>query len=207
MQANRWIIAFVFACKQSLRWKTQCNELQGTLLPEELKALNNAKHMPIYCMEQISKCIREALRKGHIDTMQVKMMDENITGFEDYIGASERLLKTPVPFGIVLHLRFIMLIYICCVPLFLAEHGGAHGGDCGLRTGECGLGWVAVPVTIVFAYTLTGLEEIATTIENPFRQNFHCLPLDGICKAIQRNLLEIQGRNVDVVPTPTITVQ
>ena len=182
--ANKWIIAYVFACKQSLRWKKECPELVHTLEPAELARLNQANHMPIYCMEQISNCIREALRKGHIDTMQVKMMDENITGFEDYIGASERLLKTPVPFGLVLHLRWVMIFYICTVPFYLAGPGGLH--------------WGAVPVTVIFAYSLTGLEDISQAIENPFRQSWHCLPIDGICNAIKANLLEIEARHVGI---------
>jgi len=181
-RANRWIISYVFACKQSLRWKKQCDELSHTLNEEELAGLNGASHMPVYCMEQISNCIRDALRAKKIDTIQVKTMDENITGFEDYIGASERLLKTPVPFGLVLHLRWIMIFYIVTVPLYLAGPGD--------------LGWGTVPVTVLFAYTLTGLEDISQSIENPFRQSWHCLPIDGICHAIRGNLLEIEGRFV-----------
>ena len=183
-RANRWIISYVYACKQSLRWKKHCNELRHTLSETELAGLNNATHMPIYCMEQVAKCIREAVRAKQIDTWQAKMMDENITGFEDYIGASERLLKTPVPYGLVLHLRWIMIFYIASVPLYLAGPGG--------------LGWGAVPVTLLFAYTLTGLEDIAQSIENPFRQNWHCLPIDGICAAIRGNLLEIESRHAGV---------
>ena len=38
--------------------------------------------------------------------------------------------------------------------------------------------------------------DLAAALENPFRQNWHGLPLDGICQAIQRNLLEIQSRHV-----------
>ena len=110
------------------------------------------------------------------------MMDENITGYEDYIGASERLLKTPVPFGLVLHLRWIMIFYIVTVPLYLAGPGKLH--------------WGAVPVTVLFAYTLTGLEDISQSIENPFRQDWHCLPIDGICATIRGNLLEIESRHV-----------
>jgi putative membrane protein len=185
-RANKWIISYVYACKQSLRWKTQCNELSHTLSEDELAGLNGASHMPVYCMEQIANCINEALKRRMIDTMQVKMMDENITGFEDFIGASERLLKTPVPYGLVLHLRWIMIFYIVTVPLYLAGPGE--------------LDWGAVPVTVIFAYTLTGLEDLSQSIENPFRQAWHCLPIDGICAAIRGNLLEIESRNSDAAP-------
>jgi predicted membrane chloride channel (bestrophin family) len=52
-----------------------------------------------------------------------------------------------------------------------------------------------VQVTVIFAYTLTGLEDISQEIENPFREAWHALPIDGICHAIQANLLEIQERH------------
>ena len=180
LRATKWTISFVYACKQSLRWKKQCNELYDTLDDDELLALNNSDHMPCYCMERISECVNEAYKKGFIDTIQMQMMDANITSFEDQIGASERILKTPVPFGFVLHLRWVMVIYIICIPLFLMEK----------------LRWGAVPVSVIFAYTLTGLEDISQEIENPFRQAWHALPIDGICACIKKNCLEIQSRYV-----------
>jgi putative membrane protein len=181
IRATKWIISFVYASKQSLRWKKQCNELSDLLSDDQVLSLNNADHMPCYCMERISDCIQEAYKTGLIDTIQMSMMDANITSFEDQIGASERILKTPVPFGFVLHLRWVMVLYIICTPLFLMND----------------LGWGAVPVTVIFAYTLTGLEDISQEIENPFRQAYHALPIDGICACIKKNCLEIQSRHVN----------
>jgi hypothetical protein len=54
-RANRWIISYVYACKQSLRWKKQCDELSHTLSDDELAGLNAAKHMPVYCMPHESR--------------------------------------------------------------------------------------------------------------------------------------------------------
>jgi predicted membrane chloride channel (bestrophin family) len=45
--------------------------------------------------------------------------------------------------------------------------------------------------------TLTGLEDISQEIENPFREAWHALPIDGICQAIQSNLHEIQARQIE----------
>ena len=181
VRANKWLIAYVYACKQSLRWKSTCKELSHTLSDSELDELHKAAHMPIYCLEQLSVCIRDAHRKGHIDTIQLRMIDDNVTGFEDFIGASERLLKTPVPYGIVLHLRTVMALDILILPLYLAADGG--------------LGYATIPVTLLFAYTLTSIEDLSRWLDKPFEQHFHALPLDGICNAIRTNLLEIQARH------------
>lgn len=180
-RANKWLIGYVYACKQSLRFKPRADELGHTLSEAELHGLHGAKHMPLYCLEQLSACAHEAYTKKLVDSIVLRMIDDNLTGFEDYIGASERLLKTPVPYGIVLHLRTIMMLDILCLPLYLAAEGG--------------LGWAAAPITVIFAYTLTSIEDLSQAIETPFAQHFHALPLDSICATIRANLLEIQGRH------------
>jgi predicted membrane chloride channel (bestrophin family) len=152
-RATKWTIAFVFTCKESLRWKPECNELLALLGSADVRHVNAADHMPIYAMEKISDCIKDALKGGHIDTQTAYMIDRNITSFEDQIGvsgrhacfrtvhcqlpspsmlraqaareltptlvslvrtttckASERILKTPVPYGLVLHLRFLIVL-------------------------------------------------------------------------------------------------
>ena len=96
-----------------------------------------------------------------------------------------RLVVKLIIVGVLIYLfpKF-MIFYIVCVPLYLASKAN---GD---------LGWGAVPVTVLFAYTLTGLEDISQSLENPVRQNWHCLPIDGICAAIRSNLREIESRHV-----------
>lgn len=89
-RATKWTIAFVFTCKQSLRWKPECNELLALLGSADVRHVNAADHMPIYAMEKISDCIKDALKGGHIDTQTAYMIDRNITSFEDQIGVSGR---------------------------------------------------------------------------------------------------------------------
>jgi putative membrane protein len=178
-KANRWTIAFPYACKQHLRWKPKVSELQGTLLPKELDALNDSNHMPNYCMEQIAKCIQEAREKGLIDSFVGMTMDTNLTSFEDQIGAMERILKTPVPFGFVLHLRSMILLYLLLLPLYLMNKTDLF----------------SIPLVATFGYILSGFEDLSQSIENPFRERWHCLPLQGICDTIKKNLIEIEVRD------------
>jgi len=106
-------------------------------------------------------------------------MDENIRAFEDEIGKCERILKTPVPFVFVLHLRTIIMVYCIVLPLYLMKD----------------MGWGAVPITLVVGYGYTALEDLGQMIENPFREDWHALPIDGICTTIKGNLLELQAWN------------
>merc|ERR1711935_622975 len=104
--------------------------------------------MPNYCMEQLTEAIRTALDRGHIDTIQATHMDDNIVTFEDDIGKCERIIKTPIPFVFVLHLRTIILAYLFALPLYLIHT--IHYG--------------AIPVTAIVGYAYTSLEELGSMI-------------------------------------------
>jgi predicted membrane chloride channel (bestrophin family) len=54
-QAAHWIVAFAYACKQSLRFKKEVNEAREWLDPGDLEALNDSLHMPSYCLERITR--------------------------------------------------------------------------------------------------------------------------------------------------------
>ena len=179
---TRWTIAFVYACKQHLRWEDRVPDLRaaGLLSDDELARLEGSRHMPNYCMDQLTRCVAAVRRHPAAGGgFLFRAMDENIQSFEDQIGACERILKTPVPFSFVLHLRSMILLNVACLPLWLMGK----------------VGWMAIPVTCFYGYMLTGLEDLGNSIENPFRKNWHALPLDGICETIKGNLLEIQARN------------
>ena len=180
---TRWTIAFVYACKQHLRWEDQVPDLRATGLLDngELRRLEASRHMPNYCLDELTRCV--AIVRRHPAAgggFLFRAMDENIQSFEDQIGACERILKTPVPFSFVLHLRSMILLNVTCLPLYLMGK----------------VGWMAIPVTCFYGYMLTGLEDLGNSIENPFRKNWHALPLTGICETIKGNLLEIQARNM-----------
>lgn len=180
----KWSIAFVYSCKAALRWKSEVSDLTDLLTDDELAGLNGAAHMPNYCMEQVTDAIKMALDRGCIDTIQATHMDANVVTFEDDIGKCERIIKTPVPFVFVLHLRTIILAYIFMLPLYLIHH----------------LEYGTIAAAVVIGYSYTALEDLGSMIENPFRENFHALPLNGLCSTIKKNLLEIQARKRQKVP-------
>lgn len=39
-----------------------------------------------------------------------------------------------------------------------------------------GLGFVAIPISLVIGYELLGYEEVGVDIENPFTASYHALP-------------------------------
>jgi predicted membrane chloride channel (bestrophin family) len=56
--------------------------------------------------------------------------------------------------------------------------------------------WTGVPVTFIAAYMLLGLEQLSREVDRPFRESFHALPIDGICRVIKTNCIEIKERHL-----------
>jgi hypothetical protein len=100
--------------------------------------------------------------------------------FEDELGACERILKTPFPYGYVVHLRTFMLLWLLSLPFALVEVAG----------------WLTIPICIAVAYALLGIESIAVEIENPFGHDYNDLPLATICQTIESNCYELLGRRI-----------
>ena len=90
----------------------------------------------------------------------------------DYLGACERIQKTPLPFAYVVHLRRALLLYCFLLPLVLMEP----------------FGWWTVPATFLLAYVFFGIEEIGVEIDGPFGQDENDLPLERFCEVVERDL-------------------
>jgi predicted membrane chloride channel (bestrophin family) len=90
---GRWTVAFARATKAHLREDGDASEsLRGVLTPEEHALFSSAPHRPLACLAALSAAVREA----RLDPMSMSRLDDNLTAFEDILGACERILKTPI---------------------------------------------------------------------------------------------------------------
>jgi len=187
----RHIVAFTFATKRHLRFEPGLPEMyreQSLAVPEEvrlssaeLQALEVAQHVPLYALNVMRACINEVLKAKHITDIIAMQMDANITNMQDSLGAAERILKTPFPYGYVFHLRVFMLLWIVALPLTLVEE----------------YEWGTVIIVGLAASALLSLEHLAVELENPFGHDVNDLPLDAICGTITSNLAEVSRFNFE----------
>lgn len=168
----RWSIAFPYAAMHHLRGKRGLGPMEPELPRDEMLAVRDAQHPPLACAIQISRCINEARLAGHIDSVLQAALDHNNQVLIDCMGACERILKTPLPFAYVVHLRRALMLYCATLPCSLLQYFG--------------LG--AIPLTFAVSFVLLGIEEIGVEIEEPFGTDDNDLPLEDICAAIEANL-------------------
>ncbi|PRW20392.1 UPF0187 chloroplastic [Chlorella sorokiniana] len=192
----RWTVAFSRTLKCHLcEDYPLAEELARVLRPHEAEALLLAKHRPTYCLQILSETLKSAhlppplpvaqphngATAGHAAAAQAVAavpaaaayrMDENLTEFEDIVGTCERILRAPIPLSYTRHTSRFMIIWLTLLPFALWDS----------------VGWATVPLAVIVAFLLLGIEEIGVSIEEPFS----ILPLDALCDTIEANVKELQ---------------
>jgi len=156
----------------SLRNKHGLGPIAGELDPAQAERLSGSQHPPLAIGMAISREIAEGQRRGLITDVQQAIIEQNVQVLIDCIGACERIKRTPLPFAYVVHLRRALAVYCGTLPMALV----------------LSFGWSTVPVTMIVAYVLLGIEEIGVEIEEPFGVDDNDLPLDRFCTTIEQNL-------------------
>ncbi len=174
-----WAATFPYAAMHSLRGTASLGPPAEMLPKAEVEVTLAARHVPLAVGLRVSNYLAEARATGQLSDYAAMAIDSNIQQLIDYIGACERIQKTPLPFAYVVHLRRALVLYCLTLPFVLV---GAFG-------------WSTVIYTLMITYILFGIEEIGVEIENPFGNDYNDLPLEKICDTIERDLLALIEEN------------
>lgn len=172
----RWTIAFSFATMSRLRGKKDLGPIERELPAAKTQAALQSGHVPLATLRQISTIVLDSRNRSLIDSHQLQSMDQSVQLLADHCGGCERIHSTPMPFAYTVHLRRALMIYCFTLPFALVEK----------------FGLITIPVTLVIAYVLFGIEEIGVEIEDPFGDDVNDLPLEKICLGIEENLKEME---------------
>ncbi len=157
---------------------------------------------PMVIVEEIYAILDQKRREGRINDMMFSVVDPHARALLDILGACERIATSPITVShksIILH---IIVTYLLLLTFALAP-------DFGL--------W-CVPIVLVGAYMVLGLEVVAEEKEHPFGTADEDLPLDRICTNIERSvnklllcdsLLERDiewGHTARVLPNPDLDI-
>lgn len=171
----RWVIAYPYVCLQSLRGENNFEYLQKWFSKDELNVFYNQSHVPSYVILMMTKLIEEAKRKNLIDGFLLIQFDREKSALLDCIGASERILRTPMPLVYAIKIRRFILIFLLLLPFALLDKTE-----------------FLTPIFVaLISYPLFSLDQIGMELQNPYsKENLGHLPLEDICKTIENNVLE-----------------
>ena len=176
-QIGLWTVTYAHATKDGLKKIEGLGPLQDRLPAREVEAVLVNPHSPTAAAARITERLVEARDRGVISDYVMITLDQNVQLLVDYLGACERILKTPLPFVYVVHLRRALILYCFTLPFVLVQF----------------YGWWTIPVTMMVAYMFFGIEEIGVEIENPFGSDANDLPLEEFCQTIERDVMSLLG--------------
>lgn len=158
----RLAAAFPRALKQHLRGSRELGEL-----PEDLRFEGNT---PLLITRAMSRWIAE--HHATLPAEAARALEGYVALLVDHQGACERILRTPMPFAYVVHIRQLLLLYLVSLPFVVVPT----------------LGWLAPPAVAFIAMGLLGIEEIGVEIEEPFGTDPNDLPIEAMCATIERDV-------------------
>ncbi|WP_375769453.1 hypothetical protein NR798_00805 [Archangium gephyra] len=172
----RWTAAFCHVARRSLRGERELPELLPLLRDADaVERIARAQHMPSFVAQVLAGLLREAVEHGGMDRVAFLAVDRERAQLIDHVGGCERILKTPLPQVHTSKLRRFIVLYLLALPIAVV-----------------GTWWLPGLVTMLVAYPLLAIDQIAVELENPFSpSNLSHLPLGPICDTIQGNLLAL----------------
>lgn len=171
---KKMIPNITFAMKEHLRDSIMVGEMDFYDEDTQQKIINS-KHRPNIINKLILARVNDLRKKNLITGEQLFILDKEIKGFTDIIGACERIKSTPIPYSYSMFIKKFLFIYSITLPMtFIGEFGY----------------WSIVLVVMAF-YFLMSVELISEEIEDPFGKDINDLPLDELCVKIKKNIIEI----------------
>lgn len=137
--------------------------------------VGSATHVPLALARALSSRINDARRDGTLDPTEVLGMKPHVTAMVEIAGACERIRNTPIPFSYNVFIKIFILAYVGILPLGLIPE----------------YGYIAVPLVMLIAFALLGLELMAEEIEDPFGLDCNDLPTATLAHTIRANVEEL----------------
>jgi ion channel-forming bestrophin family protein len=171
---RRMIPNVAFAMKEHLRDSILIGEMD--LINEKYQSeIIKSKHRPNAINKIMYQRVIDLNKEGVFSNEQLIILDREIKGFTDIVGACERIKTTPIPYSFSMFIKKFLFVYSMTLPLsFMWEFGY----------------WTA-PLVMMAFYFLVSVELISEEIEDPFGNDINDLPLNDISFKIKSNVSEI----------------
>lgn len=175
---KKMIPNITFAMKNHLRNSIMVGEMD--FYDDTVKdRIINSNHRPNIINKILMERVMDINKRGLITDDKLFILDKEIKGFTDIIGACERIKSTPIPYSYSMFIKKFLFIYCITLPMtFIGEFGY----------------WSIILVVVAF-YFLMSVELISEEIEDPFGRDINDLPLDELCVKIKKNIIEIFNNN------------
>lgn len=161
------------ACVSKLREEDCEDQLSELLNPTDVRHILESKERADYCLNVVRSYLVKAdhlKAKGQYPGGGNELWNVSyyLMQIRRAVADCERMIRVPLPFGYVQHVRLFLWIWVGLLPLGLVEAQG--------------------PATIIWvlfiSYGVIGLETWASELSNPFGHDLSDVPLDDLTKKL-----------------------
>jgi putative membrane protein len=141
----------------------------------------------------LAALLQEARGRG-MDGFAFLTAERQRAALIDHLGGCERILRSPLATVFSITTRRFLFLYLVSLPFALLRKLSAD--------------WLTPVMTAAVAYALLALEQIGIELQQPFAtRSLSHLPLDAICRNLQRDLLALlaEDRSPMGMPNSEIT--
>jgi putative membrane protein len=132
-------------------------------------------HPPLAIANELYRWVAEHKKSRSIDGDDMRVIDAEMAKLMDVCGACERIARTPMVVSYRIFARQCIVLFLFTLPWGISND----------------FKWWTIPITIVIAYFMLGMEIVAEHVENPFGYDEDDLDLEGICDTIARSVNNI----------------
>merc|ERR1719397_1074204 len=137
----------------------------------------------IFCLYACQRVIEVMVQHRLIIRPMVRDINPRIFKLSKFSGECSKIRWTRVPYQYIVHIRFVLMLYMMFLPLLLM--------------GISEMSWLLITFyLLLISYAFAGLESMATTILNPFGEDESHLPLDLYCYLNIADTRFILGKNL-----------
>lgn len=175
----RYVAAMPYLMKNNLRSDDTIEEIKHLLDDDMYQKLAKAQHKPSVISSEIADRLSALLASKELSEFSFLQAEQCRETVLDCHGASERILKTPMPFVMAVKSRRFILLFLLILPMAFVDYSI----------------YVGPLVVALVSYALFSLDQIGLELQNPFsKARLSHLPLDNICQTIEENLVEVSEK-------------
>jgi len=171
-------IVWCWSLAHILRNVDQTKEAETYLDKEEFISLSKKDHVPNLLLLNQEYDLKTMVSIGEMDEFDIRKIDTTLKELTDSMGKCERIKNTVFPTQYSLFTLVFINIFLFLLPLGMVAS----------------LGYYTIPVHIAIGFTFGMIQSIAESMQNPFENKPNDTPVFAISRTIERNLLEMIGK-------------
>lgn len=184
-------IAFIHALRMQLRGISQVESLEKWLSKEEYQIVISKENKANFLLHLQGLAVKKAIRDGLLGGFDNISIEPTIAGLNNFQGSCERIKSTPLLRQYHFFTKLFLWTFMVVLPLSLVGDFSKMGYD-----------WMMIPVSCLISFVFGVMGKVGEVNEDPFENTITDIPIDAICRTIERDIFELLGETT--LPDPIL---